>query len=401
MSEGVLVTLVDRPTRGTRPANRRELILAAATELFATRGYEHVTISDVADAVAVGPSALYRHFSCKEVLLGRVVDGVIDRFDALLDGSVPAGGLASAMSTFALDHRSAGVLWEREARHLPPQVAATARARLRESRTRLSAEVGAIRPELPSQDAELVAAAMLAAAVSPSFHHARLPRPAFDALLAGLLDRVLAAELPPRPDGPDGSDAAASASVSGLARSSKRELLLGAATRLFAERTYASVSMEEVAAEVGLSASTVYHHFASKLDVLVTLLTRGSAYLQVALDEVLATAAGPAEALRGLVTSYGRFAVAHPQLVDILITEARTMPEKEAAAMVETQRDYVSEWVHLLRQFHGGVDDTTARVQVQAALMVMNNLARHPSLRGRPGADRVLSSLADRVLDLT
>ena len=96
MSEGVLVTLVDRPTRGTRPANRRELILAAATELFATRGYEHVTISDVADAVAVGPSALYRHFSCKEVLLGRVVDGVIDRFDALLDGSVPAGGLASA-----------------------------------------------------------------------------------------------------------------------------------------------------------------------------------------------------------------------------------------------------------------------------------------------------------------
>jgi AcrR family transcriptional regulator len=189
--------------------------------------------------------------------------------------------------------------------------------------------------------------------------------------------------------------------VSGLARSSKRELLLGAATRLFAERTYASVSMEEVAAEVGLSASTVYHHFASKLDVLVTLLTRGSAYLQVALDEVLATAAGPAEALRGLVTSYGRFAVAHPQLVDILITEARTMPEKEAAAMVETQRDYVSEWVHLLRQFHGGVDDTTARVQVQAALMVMNNLARHPSLRGRPGADRVLSSLADRVLDLT
>lgn len=388
------MAVVDRPTRGTRPPNRRNLILAAATELFATRGYEHVTISDVADAVAVGPSALYRHFSSKEELLGRVVDGVIDRFVTLLDASAPAADLARAIATFALDHRTAGALWERESGHLPPEEAARARARIQAFRTRLGATLRSNRPELSTDDAELMAAAVFAAAVSPSFHHATIPRPAFDDLLARLIERLLATELPPLPKD------MASASGSGLARHSNRELLLNAAIRLFAERTYASVSMEQVAAEVGLSAATVYHHFPSKADVLVTVLTRGSAYLQLDLDDVLDTAADPEGALHGLVSSYSRFAVAHPHLVDILITETRNLPVEETARLVETQRDYVNEWVHLLRQVHGGLGDTAARVQVQAALTVMNNLARHPWLRGRQSADRVLRSLADRALDL-
>ena len=59
--------------RGKRPRNRRELILSAAGDQFASRGYEHVTLGDVARAVGVGPSALYRHFSSKEELLTEVL----------------------------------------------------------------------------------------------------------------------------------------------------------------------------------------------------------------------------------------------------------------------------------------------------------------------------------------
>jgi len=82
------VTVVQRPTRGTRPANRRGLILAAVTELFAERGYEHDSTGDVAEAVAVGPSALYRHVSGKEQLLADVIADVADRFIELLTKGV-------------------------------------------------------------------------------------------------------------------------------------------------------------------------------------------------------------------------------------------------------------------------------------------------------------------------
>ena len=67
------MTSVLPPARRTRPPNRRELILAAATELFAVRGYEYVGMSEIAEEVAVQPSALYRHFAGKEQLLAEIL----------------------------------------------------------------------------------------------------------------------------------------------------------------------------------------------------------------------------------------------------------------------------------------------------------------------------------------
>jgi Bacterial regulatory proteins, tetR family len=53
---GTGVTSVLPPARRTRPPNRRELILAAATELFAARGYEYAGMSEIAEQVAAHAS---------------------------------------------------------------------------------------------------------------------------------------------------------------------------------------------------------------------------------------------------------------------------------------------------------------------------------------------------------
>ncbi|MFE3052571.1 TetR/AcrR family transcriptional regulator [Nocardia sp. NPDC059239] len=104
----------------TRPANRRDLIVAAATELFYRRGYADVGTGDIADAVAVGPSALYRHFRNKNDLLRAVVAQPIEIVTELLDAAraEPDTDLARTLATVMLDQRAVGVLWHREARHL-------------------------------------------------------------------------------------------------------------------------------------------------------------------------------------------------------------------------------------------------------------------------------------------
>ena len=385
------MTLVDRPERGTRPANRREMILAAATELFASRGYEHVGMGDVAEAVAVGPSALYRHFAGKEQLLAEVVGDVADRFSTLLETpSEPKQALA-AVATFALDNRSHGLLREREARHLPPETQAALRARTRRARDHFTAAVSAARPNLPRAEADIVTSAALAVLLSPSFHHLELPRSEYDTLLAQLAERVFTADLPHLTEG-------AVARSAGLRRSSTRAKLLEVAIRLFAERTYASVSMDDVAASIGMAASSIYNHFPSKLDMLVTALNNGNGYLQLTLDETLAVVDSPADALLGLLVSYSRFALGHPHLVDVLITEVRSLPPDESAAMLRAQRDYVDEWVQLLRQVHHGLDATSARVVVQAAFTVINDLARTNKVRARPDAEAILATLGRQVL---
>ncbi|MEC7506115.1 MAG: helix-turn-helix domain-containing protein, partial [Actinomycetota bacterium] len=59
-------TAADAPTR--RPANRRELILEAAVELFHRHGYPATSVDDIGKAVDVAGPASYRHFSSKEDL---------------------------------------------------------------------------------------------------------------------------------------------------------------------------------------------------------------------------------------------------------------------------------------------------------------------------------------------
>jgi AcrR family transcriptional regulator len=390
------VTVVDRPVRGTRPANRRELILAAATELVASRGFEHVSVGEIAAAVAVGPSALYRHFSGKDEILAEVIVDLGDRFTALMDSleDPEREQLLPAVATFALDHRSAGVLWQRELRHLPAAYQAMVRARIGGAHQRLAAAVLGVRPELGRDAADAVASGVLAVVLSPSFHRVELPRPAFDALLTGLAGRVLAADLP------EGFARARREQPRGLPRTSRRERLLDAAIRLFAERTYASVSMEDVAASVGMAASSLYNHFPRKLDLLVSALHRANGYLQLTLGETLAAARDPATGMRDLVTCYVRFAMGHTHLVDVLITEVRNLPPEDAPGLLQEQRAYVDEWVHLLRQVHAELDGAAARVVVHAALMVINDLARNAEVRSLDAAEAMVTGLGCRVLDV-
>jgi AcrR family transcriptional regulator len=84
---------VVRPARGTRPVNRRQLIIGAATDLFSSKGYAGVGMGEVAEAVAIGPSALYRHFRGKQELLATVVTEALNTLDAAItkaeDGHPP------------------------------------------------------------------------------------------------------------------------------------------------------------------------------------------------------------------------------------------------------------------------------------------------------------------------
>ena len=92
--------LSSRPPLRTRPRNRRQLILAAAADLFAQKGYSSVAMADIAAAVAVRPSALYRHYRGKEELLYTVVHDAL----ASVESSIDRTDLRSIASVL-LDHR--------------------------------------------------------------------------------------------------------------------------------------------------------------------------------------------------------------------------------------------------------------------------------------------------------
>ena len=385
--------------RGTRPANRRASILKVASELIRAQGYEHVSMSDVADAVEVRPSALYRHFASKQQLLAEVISEGLAPVAVAVDG-LDLGDQAAALralAELALDHPGLGVLWLREVWHLSPDEQRASAESIQRIVGQLAEKCRQARPDLDALGSDLLAWSIFGVLLSTSFHSVGVTREKYSALLVSLLERVLAA--------PVSTEFTAVVSPAetgaGLEPQSRRQALLVHATRLFAQRRYSGVGIEDVGASLGMAGPSIYNHFSSKSELLGLALTRGAAYLHLQVAEVLAMAATPAAGLIGLVVSYTRFLAAHPDLGAILMTEIRNLTEPYREDALSAQRDYVDEWAHLLQLIPEHADAVQARLRVHAALMVINVVTQVYHLRTASNSVEVTSGVVTCMLGLT
>lgn len=369
------------PPRGTRPRNRRALIVGAATELFLRNGYERVSMSDVANAVNVRPSALYRHFSGKARLLTAAVVEEMSVIRAVLDD--PPGDLdviGELLAAVAVDRRQLGTLWQREARGLPAEEYERLRAEVLGAVKALAKLVGSNRPDLAPYEAKLLASCTYSALCGLSHHVDDLPRDQCVAVFRDILHTILRAE-------PVRSERGSAAPESpGLSPVGRRERLLSSAIELFAEHGYTSVGMDDIGRQSGIAAPSVYHHFESKQQLLSAALARGDEWLRHDMYWALKASTTPEEGLFRVITSYIDFAARHPRHIDILITEARHLDTIERARTKQTQRDYINEWVHLMLATQPARSETEARVRVHAMLAVANDVARTVEYRSSPNA---------------
>jgi AcrR family transcriptional regulator len=228
-------------------------------------------------------------------------------------------------------------------------------------------------------------------------HHLDLPRPAYQDLLAGLVHTVTDTDLvvTAAPAGP-----APGAQTAALVPASRREELLTQAVRMFAAHGYTQVSIEDIGHAVGISGPSVYNHWPNKLDLLVTALRRGAAALAMDVATVYRLAPDAAAALRLLIGCYVALSQTHHETIGLLITDIGHLPDGERHAIRRAQRDFVSEWVHLLRLDQPQLDPTAARIRVHAALSVANDIARTPHLRRDPSVPAAVETLCTRLLGL-
>lgn len=370
-----------------RPRDRRRQILAAAAALFWSEGYHRVGMADVATAVGIAPSALYRHVRGKQELLLAVLDEHLTRIEALV--GAPDGDLIEGLAALALERREFGLLWEREAGHLPADESRAIRHRLRG----VAAVVATASAEPDPETAELRAWAAMSVLDSPAHHRWTLAGDRFGDLLAGAAAAVLTAPLPPAT-----GDAAAAPRPGTLAPTSRREALLAAAIRLFGEHGYPAVGLGDIGAAAGIAGPSVYRHFATKTDLLVAALHRGDEALWLGLHHALARASDAADALHRLAADYTAFVAGNPEIVSVLVSQTIHLPAPHRDELRRSQRAYLAEWVALLTASRPELPAPEARVLVHAALALVNSLARVHHLAVRPGARARTAALAGSVL---
>lgn len=381
-----------------RPRDRKAQIIAVAAGLFHRHGYHAVTMGGIAHEVGITAGALYRHFRNKPELLNRTLLDGLDAFEGAVAGT-PRGdldGLLRALARLAMDRRELGVLWQRESRHLPEAERDEVRRRFGTIAAGVAALLRDVRPELSRPDADFLVWAVFAVFASPSHHAVKLPRAHFEELLYAIGATVVAGTAPAEPDGP--RTARPALPPVGLVRASRREALVDAAIRLFGERGYQAVSMEDIGSATGISGAGIYHHVAAKSDLLVAALTRASEALQLDASRAFATATGPREALTLLLRSYVKLTVTYSHLTATLVSEVIHLPDAQRHAVRRLQHEYVGEWVQLLATERPGLTEAESRVIVHAVLSIVNDVARIGRLRRRPGLADELIRICEEVL---
>jgi len=81
-----------RRRRRLPAAERRDTLIAAASELFAQRGYDHVSLDEVAERVGVTKVIVYRHFASKKELYTQLLAMHRDELLGTLAQSMAAQG---------------------------------------------------------------------------------------------------------------------------------------------------------------------------------------------------------------------------------------------------------------------------------------------------------------------
>ena len=319
--------------RALATAQTRASIVAAATDLFASRGFGAVSLRDVAGVAGLSHPGLLRHFASKDVLLHDVVAGLnllmfgdLDPMEAELDpfarvarhnAQVPGyialftGLLGLAASPDNPAHADVQA-WYAMSRQAFAEVFADASGEL-------------LVPRDPAAEGICLGAAWDGLQLI-SLYWPDVDTPS---MLARRLEILRGCHPQAAPVGVEPVEVPAAVPAvlpSGYKPGrDKRAKIIEAASALFAESGYHGTSLREIAEHVGTGKSTLIHHFGSKERLLVAVLENRDANTQPLMDGADLDPMVPIRALPGWVHNHLQFEAGLVELYATLSTEATVL----------------------------------------------------------------------------
>ncbi|MFM9445433.1 TetR/AcrR family transcriptional regulator [Streptomyces acidiscabies] len=179
----------------------------------------------------------------------------------------------------------------------------------------------------------------------------------------------------------------------------RRDQILREAARLFAERGFHGVGVDEIGAAVGISGPGLYRHFAGKDAMLAELLVGISGQLLTGARRRLQESAAepPARVLDSLIEGHIDFALDDRPLITLHDRELDRLRDSDRKLVRQLQRQYVELWVGVVREVYPDLPEPAARSAVHSVFGLLNStphLGRAGSLPGRGDTARLLHRMA-------
>ena len=182
----------------------------------------------------------------------------------------------------------------------------------------------------------------------------------------------------------------------------RREQILKEAARLFAERGFHGVGVDEIGAAVGISGPGLYRHFPGKDAMLAELLVGISGQLLTGARRRMQEADGGDGAdgealLDSLIEGHIDFALDDRPLITLHDRELDRLRDSDRKLVRQLQRQYVELWVEVVRGVYPALSEPAARSAVHSVFGLLNStphLGRAGSLPGRGATADLLHRMA-------
>jgi AcrR family transcriptional regulator len=127
-------------------------------------------------------------------------------------------------------------------------------------------------------------------------------------------------------------------------RAERRQSILEAAARLFADSGYAGCEMERLATELGIAKGTLYLYFAAKQELFFACVDWGMSQMQQTVREAAARETDPFRRIAGGIRAYLAFFEEHPEYVELLIQERAIFKDRKRPTYFEYRKVNLGYW---------------------------------------------------------
>lgn len=377
---------------------RQDQILTAAARLIRQRGFAQVSVDDIGGAVGFSGPALYRYFPSKQSVLEHILTRYLEALGREHDAQSASGCaepgtdavnppasnsvvLTCAIAAALRDPDGFVVLF-RDLWHLDDM----GRAVVLGACARFSAPWQWVLPRLLDEpESDPVRELRVHCMAGVLMHIVLAGSDAFPgraALAAQAMSNVARLPLLACPD--PGSTAINGSGSTRLVHTTRREALLAAATDLVSERGFTAVTLSDIGASVGITASAVMRHFDSKEQLLGAAVNRAGEQLAGGVAAALRRSTSAHQGVEEIVTMYADFAVECREVVVILTTEAYSLSEAYRSDRRRRQRMYVKELAHVIAQTRAEATGAESRLRAGAVFALINEAVISSTLRHQP-----------------
>lgn len=182
------------------------------------------------------------------------------------------------------------------------------------------------------------------------------------------------------------------------AHTARKAQIAASAAALFVAEGVGSVSMDDIAREVGLAKATVYHYFRTKDDILYQIHEQTFSIIESAAEERYAAGLSPFDQLRGVFRDGFRIVHDHPGYSRVVFEHMRLLPPPLRRKVRANQQRYEARIRGIL---DAGVADRSFEIDdIHLAMLAFHGMVNWSHQWYSPSGDHGPDEIADYFFKL-